>query len=276
MFKPKISAILNITEDHLNRHKTFDNYAAAKLRVAENQGEEETCVLNYDDEVIRALETKIPAKVLWFSMKEKVEGIYLENDKLYLNIEGHVTEVIGTRDIFILGRHNIENVMSAILMAYLVDVPLKIIQQAVKDFKGVAHRIQYVETVKGVTYYNDSKATNPDAAIKAIEAMIHKTVLIAGGMNKNSNYEEWIKAFGDTVSSLILFGETKETIKTVALSLGFNNVTVVNDLEEAVLLASKLANPGESVLLSPACASWDMFKDFEERGDLFVEIVQSL
>ncbi|PKM49806.1 MAG: UDP-N-acetylmuramoyl-L-alanine--D-glutamate ligase [Firmicutes bacterium HGW-Firmicutes-7] len=275
-FRPRISAILNLTEDHLNRHKTFENYCNAKLRITENQNENDYCILNYDDLLCRALADKIHAQIVWFSMKEQVEGVYFKNNTLIVNYNNVHVEIISMMDVKLLGGHNIENIMAAIAISLCMNVPFEIIKNCISSFSGVEHRIEFSGEVKGVKYYNDSKATNPDAAIKGIMAMITPTVLIAGGMDKGSDYGDWIRSFNQKVKSLILFGETKEKIKESAILNGFDSIIIVNTLEEAVLKAANIAKEGDSVLLSPACASWDMFKSYEERGDLFKKLITTL
>ena len=176
----------------------------------------------------------------------------------------------------LLGRHNAENVMAAILMAEAAGIPMDSIIETIKNFKAVEHRIEYVRSFKDVVYYNDSKGTNPDAAIKAIQAMNRRTVLIGGGYDKQNTYDEWIEAFDGKVSKLILLGQTKTKIAECAAKHGFNDYIIVNSLEEAVKKAAEVAKPGEAVLLSPACASWGMFKDYEERGRIFKALVNEL
>lgn len=275
-FKPRISAILNLTEDHLNRHKTFENYINTKLRITENQSKDDYCILNYDDPLCRNLEESIPSNIIWFSMKNEVEGVYYSNDQIIANINHNKEIIVGIEEVKLLGSHNIENIMAAVAMAICANVSTNVIRKAVKAFKGVEHRIEYVDTVGDVKFYNDSKATNPDAAIKGIKAMITPTILIGGGMDKGSTFNEWFEAFDDKVRALIVFGETTNIIKRTAEEYNFENTIIVKNLEEAVSKAYELAKKGDSVLLSPACASWDMFESYEERGNLFKELVKEL
>lgn len=274
-FKPKISAILNITPDHLNRHKTFENYVLAKLRITENQSCDDYCVLNADDNSCVEIQDRIFAKKVWFSRLKPVEGVYLVNDKIYSDLNGHEEEILELSKVKLLGNHNIENIMAAVAICQCAGVPKDIIRDTIYAFEGVEHRIEFVRQLNGVKYYNDSKATNPDAAIKGVEAMVAPTVLIAGGMDKGTPFDEWIQSFGNKVKALIVYGQTKYIIEKVARKAGYD-VHIVEDLQEAVKLAHKLATPGDAVLLSPACASWDMFKDFEERGCLFKTFVGAL
>ncbi len=275
-FRPKVSAILNFTPDHLNRHHTMEAYVNAKKNIARNQTEEDYCILNYEDRLTREFGENIRAQVLYFSSRRKLEkGICLEDGKIIYRNEG-TTEICGVEELNLLGVHNYENVMAAAAMALVYGVPAEIVRESVKAFKGVEHRIEYVAEKNGVAYYNDSKGTNPDAAIKGIQAMNRPTVLIGGGYDKESVYTEWINSFEGKVKRLILLGETKEKIAEDARSCGFYDYVFADTFEEAVLEAAKTAKPGDAVLLSPACASWDMFSSYEVRGEKFKEIVNSL
>ena len=275
-FRPCVSAILNITPDHLNRHHTMEAYIEAKEDVAKNQTKDDTCVLNYEDEVLRKFGENVNAEVLYFSSQRKLDkGIYLENGNIVYK-DNEETVVCHVEELQLLGTHNYENVMAASAMAIAYGVPMDVIQTTIKAFAGVAHRIEFVCEKHGVAYYNDSKGTNPDAAIKAVEAMNRKTLLIGGGYDKDSEYEEWIQSFDGKVKHLVLLGQTREKIAATARRLGFENIIMVDSLEEAVATCAKLAEPGEAVLLSPACASWGMFKNYEERGDKFKEFVNAL
>lgn len=275
-FRPRVSAILNITPDHLNRHHTMENYIMAKEEIAKNQTEEDTCVLNYEDEVTRQFGENVRAKVLYFSSQRKLEkGIYLEDGNIICS-DGEPVLLCHVSELKLLGTHNYENVMAATAMAVAYGVPMDIIRKTVKEFAGVAHRIEFVCEKQGVAYYNDSKGTNPDAAIKGIQAMNRPTLLIGGGYDKDSSYEEWIESFDGKVKFFVLLGQTKEKIAQAARNCGFENVIFTETLEEAVATCASLAEPGDAVLLSPACASWGMFKNYEERGDKFKEIVNAL
>ena len=275
-FRPRVSAILNITPDHLNRHHTMEAYIAAKEDIAKNQTAEDTCVLNYEDEETRRFGETLTCKVIYFSSKRTLEqGIYLEKGNIIYQGE-EVVHLCHVDELQLLGTHNYENVMAASAMALAYGVPAQIVRDTIKSFAGVAHRIEFVCEKNGVTYYNDSKGTNPDAAIKGIQAMNRKTVLIGGGYDKNSEFEEWIEAFDGKVTHLVLLGQTREKIAEAAKNVGFTDVILVDSLEEAVQTCARLAKPGEAVLLSPACASWGMFKNYEERGDKFKELVKAL
>lgn len=275
-FRPAVSALLNISPDHLNRHHTMEAYIEAKKNIARNQTEDDWCILNYEDEVTREFGKNVRAQVLYFSSQRKLErGIYLDDGMIvYKNPEE--IRICHVEELQLLGTHNYENVMAAVAMAAVYGVPMDRIRESVKAFKGVEHRIEFVTEKDGVAYYNDSKGTNPDAAIKGIQAMNRPTILIGGGYDKDSSYTEWIESFGGKVRRLILLGATKEKIAEDAESCGFHDYTFADTFEEAVLMSAEIAGPGEAVLLSPACASWDMFPNYETRGDKFKEIVNSL
>lgn len=278
-FRPHVSAVLNVTPDHLDRHYTMENYASVKLDICVNQTEQDYLVLNYDDPITRQMaeDERVKAKVIFFSRLHNIEeGICLKGEAIVLREAGCETKVIDTKDLILLGAHNIENYMAGIAVAYYMGIPLRNIINVLKTFKGVEHRIEFVREVNGVTYYNDSKGTNPDAAIKAVQAMNRKTVLIGGGYDKGVAFDEWIQSFGDKVKKLVLLGQTAQMIADTAKRLGFENVVIVETLEEAVDLCAKEAVPGEAVLLSPACASWGMFDNYEQRGNMFKEYVNKL
>lgn len=276
-FKPDVSAILNITPDHLNRHKTMNCYIEVKERIAENQTEEDACVLNYDDLVLRRFGESIKARTIYFSSREQLsEGFCIDGDMIVRNHGGVRMEIVNIHEMNLLGRHNHENVMAAVAIAMELGVPLETIQSVVKGFKAVEHRIEFVAEKAGVKYYNDSKGTNPDAAIQAVNAMPGPTVLIAGGYDKNASYDEWIESFGKKVRYMVLLGQTREKIAECAARHGFTNVMYAEDMQEAVKVCASYANSGEYVLLSPACASWGMFANYEERGDIFKECVRNL
>lgn len=280
-FHPKASAITNITEDHLNRHHTMEEYIRVKERITENQTMEDVCVLNYEDEVLRAFGEKLIAEqkvqVLFFSsLRALQDGIYCQDGTIWLAENGEREPVVHTDELKILGQHNYENVMTAVGMAYCAGVPMDVIRKAVCAFQGVEHRIEYVCEKNGVVYYNDSKGTNPDAAIKGIQAMNRPTLLIGGGFDKQSTYESWIRAFDGKVKYLVLIGETREKIAETARREGFHEILMAENLEEAVKICADKAEPGDAVLLSPACASWDQFDSYEQRGDLFKEYVRAL
>lgn len=278
-FAPKGSAILNITPDHLNRHYTMENYAAVKESITKNQWkvrEDDYCALNYDDKVLREFGKTIKNPV-YFSRKEKPsKGAYLDGRIIRYFDGKNDYEVMSVDDMHLFGNHNYENVMAAIAMTIEAGVPLNIIINVIKDFMGVEHRIEYVRDKNGVTYYNDSKGTNPDSSIKALEAMSRPTILIAGGYDKHSEFDEFIEAFDNKVKLMVLLGQTADKIEETAVRHGFTNIIKTDSLEKAVKICAENAVSGDVVLLSPACASWGMFKNYEERGKLFKEYVNSL
>jgi UDP-N-acetylmuramoylalanine--D-glutamate ligase len=276
-FHPKVSAILNITPDHLNRHHTMECYIETKERIAMNQTKADTCVLNYEDEVLRAYGEKCPADVLFFSIKHRLKkGVFLESGNLILKDGETEEKVCHVNELHILGAHNHENAMAAIAIAHRMGVPVDIIRKTLLDFRAVEHRIEFVEEIRGVAYYNDSKGTNPDAAIKGIQAMNRPTHLIGGGYDKASVYDEWIEAFDGKVKTLVLIGETAPKIAACAREHGFQEIVFADTLREAVQICADRATEGDAVLLSPACASWGMFKNYEQRGQLFKEYVRAM
>ena len=276
-FAPKVSAILNITEDHLNRHHTMEEYIRVKELIVKNQKPEDVCVLNYEDPVLREFGKNIVPKTVYFSSEQALDqGIFLDGDKIILRTEQEELLLVKTGDLKLLGKHNYENVMAASAMAYYAGVPVDSIRKSICEFTAVEHRIEYVTEKNGVAYYNDSKGTNPDAAIKGIQAMNRPTWLIGGGYDKGSSYDEWLNSFDGKVRSLVLIGQTKETIRNAAERLGVCPCILCEDLEEAVKVCAENASPGEAVLLSPACASWGQFDNYEQRGDKFKEYVRNL
>lgn len=276
-FHPKVSAILNITPDHLNRHHTMECYIRTKERIAMNQTAEDVCVLNYEDAALREFGGTLNCRPLFFSSVRKLDqGLYLEGDAIYYAMDGKAEKVLDVEELNILGTHNYENAMAAVGIALFMGAPMEKIREALRAFQAVEHRIEYVAEIRGVRYYNDSKGTNPDAAIKGIRAMNRPTYLIGGGYDKQSDYDEWILSFGGKVRKLVLIGQTREKIAECARRHGFLDVELCDSLEEAVDLCYRNAKSGEAVLLSPACASWGMFRDYEERGRVFKECVRGL
>jgi UDP-N-acetylmuramoylalanine--D-glutamate ligase len=276
-FKPNVSAILNITPDHLNRHHTMDNYIAMKENVAKNQTMAELCVLNYEDEILREMATRLGTRILFFSSARSLsDGISLMGEEIFYSVNGEKTFVCNINELHVLGKHSYENVMAAVGIAITLGIPMKFIHKAITNFQAVEHRIEYVETIKGVTYYNDSKGTNPDASIKAVQAMKSPTIVIGGGYDKKIPFDDWIESFGQKVKYLVLLGQTREQIAETARRHGFHNIIMVNSLQDAVKASAEKAESGDAVLLSPACASWGMFENYEERGRLFKEYVREM
>ena len=277
-FHPVISAILNITPDHLNRHHTMENYIAAKERITLNQTEEDTVVLNYDDPILREFGEKIRVKAFFFTKSADFpkdtphDFIYLDGDSVCYRGES----LFSVKETKLLGVHNYENIMAACAVAIRYGVPFDVIRETVRNFKAVEHRIEYVDTISGIYYYNDSKGTNPDASIKAVLAMDRPAVLICGGYDKQVSFDDFVRSFQGKVRSIVLIGETADQIEEAARRYGFHEIRRAGSLKEAVTTASGIAKEGDAVLLSPACASWDMFQNYEERGRLFKEYVKGL
>lgn len=275
--KPKVSAILNITPDHLDRHGSMDGYIKVKESITQNQDNSDFCVLNYEDDVLRDFGGKAPCRVVFFSSARVLEnGWYYRDGAIYLSEDGSVTKLLDTDDVNLVGLHNFENIMAAAAMAHCAGVPLDIIRDAAKRFVAVEHRIEFVRETGGVKYYNDSKGTNTDAAIKAIDAMPGSTVLIGGGYDKHADFTDWVRRFPGKVKKLILLGQTAQQIAQTCDKIGFSDYVFASSLEEAVSLAHAAAKEGDCVLLSPACASWGMFKNYQQRGEMFKDFVNRL
>ena len=276
-FAPEVTAILNITPDHLNRHHTMECYIETKESITKNQTAGDTCVLNYEDEVLRRFGETLHTKFVFFSSRRRLEkGLYLDGEDIFYADGTTDTKVINVNELNILGKHNYENVMAAVGMSLSFGVPMDKIVEVLKRFQAVEHRIEYVTEKRGVKFYNDSKGTNPDAAIQGIRAMNRPTLLIGGGYDKQSEYDEWIESFDGKVKKLVLIGQTKERIAECAKKHGFEDVILCDTFEQAIDTCYANAVSGDAVLLSPACASWGMFSDYEERGRIFKEYVRNL
>ena len=255
----------------------MENYAAVKESITKNQTKEDTCVLNYEDPYTRAFGERCPASVIWFSSADKLaEGYYLEGEDIIRSFGGVTEKLLNINEMKLIGTHNVENVMAAIAMSAAYGVPMANIINTVKHFQAVEHRIEYVAEKDGVVYYNDSKGTNPDAAIKGIRAMNRPTILIGGGYDKQNEYDEWVEAFDGKVKLLVLIGQTKEKIAECARKHGLTNIVFADTFEECMEICVKNAVSGDAVLLSPACASWGMFPNYEVSGNMFKEFVNNL
>jgi UDP-N-acetylmuramoylalanine--D-glutamate ligase len=277
-FKPYISAILNITSDHLNRHKTMENYISAKANIFKNQDKKGYLILNADDELTSQLEKQAESNVIFFSRKKELDrGTFVVGEDIVVKEEGkYYKEVCKINDLKIPGKHNLENALAAVAIAFWAGIKIEVIAKTLKEFAGVEHRIEFVTEINGIRFVNDSKGTNPDASIRAIEAVQEPIILIAGGMDKGSDFDVLIRSFKGKVKHLILLGEVAAKIKETAEKNQFNNVSIVKNMEEAVEKSVSLAQIGDTVLLSPACASWDMYPDFEVRGRHFKECVEKI
>lgn len=271
--RPHIAMVLNITEDHLNRHYNMENYIFLKSRLLKNCAETEYAVLNYDDPIVRGFAEKTKAQVLYFSVKERVNGAYYEGGALYFGKE----KILSVSDLPIGGLHNVQNALAVIIAAKIMGVKNEDIASALTTFKGIKHRVELVATVDGVAYINDSKGTNVDATLKAVEAMKADTVLLLGGKNKGYEYEKLFSALaGSRVVHAVLYGENRFNLLKSARACNYEAVTLCDTFDFAVRVAVLKAKAGQNVLLSPASASFDEFANYEERGETFVAIVQSL
>lgn len=274
-FKPKISIVTNLTSDHLDWHGNLDNYRKAKFNIFKNQNKEDFTILNYDDKNLNML--KLSGKnIYYFSTKKEVRGCYVKDKVIYFKSDDSQKELFSIDNIKIPGKHNIENILCAVLAAILLNINVEIIKKVVFTFTGVEHRNEFVREVNGIKYYNDSKGTNPDSTMKAIEALEKNIILIAGGYDKNTDFTELLTFSKNKVKSLVLLGETKGKINDIAIQLKYDNIFIVDSLKEAVIKSVEIAKSGDVVLLSPACASWDMYKSYEERGNEFKEIVNEI
>ncbi|MDD4237407.1 MAG: UDP-N-acetylmuramoyl-L-alanine--D-glutamate ligase [Desulfotomaculaceae bacterium] len=275
-FKPKVTLILNITPDHLDRHGTMEEYIDAKAKIFTNQTQGDFTVLNYDDPLTAALAGRSRARVIFFSRRAIVpEGVFVKEGKIIARLGGDEEFICGQDEIGIPGAHNLENALASVAAAKILGVATTSLVNTLKTFKGVAHRLEFVAEINGVRYINDSKGTNPDASIKALEAYPEKIVLIAGGKNKGSDFGCFVEKVQERARVLVVIGQSAGAIAEAARARGFENILNAKNFKEAVTLAHQAARPGEIVLLSPACASWDMFKSYEERGDLFKKVVLS-
>ncbi len=276
-FRPRISAILNITEDHLDYHRNFEEYVRAKANILLNQTEADCAVLNADDELVHQVAAVTKAKK-WFFSRSKIldAGVYVAEGQVVIRDRETTIPVLPAAELALPGLHNLENALAAAAVAYCFRVEAAVIARVLRTFKGVEHRLEFVREIKGVKYVNDSKGTNPEASVKALEAYQEPIILVAGGMNRGSSFSQFVKQVKAKVRHIFLLGETREAIAVALTRAGYHDFTLVNSLQEAVLQAEAMAVEGDVVLLSPACPSWDMFKNFEERGNLFKAYVHAL
>lgn len=270
-FKPFIASIGNITPDHIDWHGNFENYIEDKCKVFKNMDKEGTLILNCDDEILKKLDIT-NTNVKYISIEDKNSQFYLNENSFYFNGEF----LFSMDDLKILGLHNAQNVLISMAICYNYGIDIEIIKNTCMNFKGVEHRIEYVRTLRGVKYYNDSKGTNIDSTIKAIQAVKSPIILILGGYDKNVDLNPLFDAFGDKVKYTVLLGDTKYKFYFTAISHGFKNNIIVSDYKEAIEKISQISKAGDNVLLSPASASWGMFNNFEERGNLFKKLVNEL
>ena len=276
-FSPRVSIILNVTPDHLDRHGTIEEYTGIKANIFKNQSSGDFTVLNYDDPLVRPLVKDAKGSVIFFSQQHTLEeGVYASEGKIWAIKEGQKQEVCLVKDLKIPGKHNLENALAATAAAWVLEVDIRIIAETLKTFSGVSHRLEFVDEINGIKFINDSKGTNPNASIKALEAYEEPIILIAGGKNKGSNFAELADKIKDNVKELVLIGESTPLIKDAVEKIGYDKIYEAKDYPEAIKKAYEVAKSGDVVLLSPACASWDMFNSYEERGDLFKEVVKDL
>ena len=276
-FCPLGAIVLNVTPDHLARHKTMENYAAAKARIFMNQNAENFVVLNDDDPIVAAMKKDVHSKILSISQHHKVEcGAYFEGNTCYAVLNGNVISVIDTEQIHIKGAHNIENILSVIALTYALGVDVERIKRTIENFHGVEHRLERVTTIHDVTFYNDSKATNTDSVVKALDAFDKPVILLAGGHDKMTPLEDFMNVVKKNTKEVIFMGEAAERFESVATKVGVTNIHRAQSMKEAVELGYKLAEPSDIVLLSPACSSFDWYSCFEERGDDFKKCVKEL
>lgn len=284
-FRPHIACITNLSPDHLDRHGTAEEYYRCKERIFENQTEEDILVYNADDEQTVVSIAKAKSKKVMFTRTKTeadLNGVsdaaFLKDNIIVVRKDGKDQEIFDVSMLNILGNHNIENVLCACAMAIFAGVKAKTIEKVLKNFKGVEHRLEFVREIKGVRYINDSKGTNTASSIRAIEAIDGPIILIAGGYDKNLDFSDFINSFGKKVRYLILLGKTADKIAKKAIELGFDDENIIKcgSLDACVASAARLGEKGDTVLLSPACASWDMYKSFEERGDEFKALVKAL
>jgi len=278
-FHPKVAALLNITEDHLNRHGTMQEYIRMKARLFENQNSQDVAVLNFDDPILQEMAGQLKSRVAWFSRTQAVPlGAFVENGKIVCAWGGETRAVCDVDSIYIPGPHNLENALAATAVAVAMGVPAPVIRHSLRTFQGVEHRIERTRELDGVTYYNDSKGTNVDSTIKAVQTMKVPTVIMLGGYDKHADFSPMAKEIVNSpfMAHAVLIGQTAGQIEKALLGAGFDRITHATTLKDAIDKARSLAVPGGNVLFSPACASFDMFTDYEQRGRIFKEMVNAL
>ncbi len=272
-FTPHISCILNITPDHLERHYTMENYVYLKKRIFMNQRESEYAVLNFDDETVKGFYTEVKAKVVWVSLTEEVDGAYLFNGDLYYKKE----RIVSASELSLSGDHNIYNALFTVAVTKLMGADSETIAQTLKTFKGVPYRMETVAEKNGIKFINDSKSTNTASAINAVQTIKAPKILILGGSEKGESYDKLFQAIKDNfVKQVILTGKSRRNMLESADKTGVECVTVVTEFDTAIKVAAIFADEGDVVLFSPACASFDNFSGYVERGNRFNEIVRSL
>lgn len=283
-FRPHIASILNLVPAHLDYHGTFESYAAAKWKIFANQTSEDYAVLNHDQPLLVEGARRLKSKLFWFSTRSRAEmgevqpfrGVCVEDGQIVVVEENRTTVVLPVDKVSLPGRHNLQNAVAAAAISWLAGAPKDAIESVLSSFGGVEHRLEFVRTKDGVSFYNDSKSTNPTAALQALTSFPRDIIWIAGGLNRKDDYQVLHDDVKERVKAAFLYGETKDDMSLFCRNCGVEEVRIVGNLNEAVEAASKFAKQGDVVLLSPACASWDMFTSFEERGRMFKEVVHRL
>ena len=278
-FHPTVAALLNITEDHLNRHGTMEVYTQMKMRLFENQTADDVAVFNADDPALAPLVGQVRGRVMLFSRKQEVEqGAFVRDGNVVVRWMGREETVCPAEEIYIPGPHNLENALAAACITYASGVSAEVIAHTLRIFRGVEHRIEFVRELDGVRYINDSKGTNVDSTIKAVQTMTRPTAIILGGYDKHCDFTPMVREMlaAPMIREAVLIGATADQIEATLLREGWTNIHRAATLEEAVAVSRSLSAEGWNVLLSPACASFDMFADYEARGRIFKEIVAAL
>ena len=271
-FKPHIAALLNLYEAHIDYHGSFAKYCEAKANIFRNQSENDYLTYNYDDEAVSKVIKNAKSKLVPFSLKSKLEnGAWADETHIYFKNEA----IMNKSEIVLVGDHNIANILAAVAIAKLSKVKNESIQNVLKTFSGVKHRLQFVDKKNGRYFYNDSKATNILATEQALKSFKSPTILLAGGLDRGDDFSSLIP-YLKNVKTMVLFGQTKEKLKAVAEKVGITDVYLVETMKDAVLAAYNSSNKDDVILLSPACASWDQYKTFEDRGNLFIENIQEI
>lgn len=276
-FRPTIGVLLNLYQAHLDYHGTFSEYVQAKTRMFANQRPDDFAVINYDQDEVRQLVQQIVARIFPFSLDQRLEeGVFVNDGNIVIRYAGTIATVCAVSEVLLKGRHNLQNALASVAVTYLAGAKVEAIATVLRRFGGVEHRQEFVATKKGVEYYNDSKATNTEAAARAIGAFGKPVILIAGGLDRGTDFAELVPHLRDHVQAIVTIGQAAEKLTQAAEKAGVQTRRRAIDLEEAVSIAADLAGPGDIVLLSPACASWDMYQSFEERGRIFKDTVHRM
>ena len=278
-FHPKAAALLNITEDHLNRHGTMAEYTRLKMRMFENMTAEDTAVFNLDDPLVAPLAGQVKARVAYFSRKkEPACGAFVRDGIVTVRMNGKEEQILPASEIYIPGPHNLENALAAVAVATAQGVSPEVIAHTLRTFQGVEHRIEFTRELDGVRWFNDSKGTNVDSTIRAVQTMDRPTVIILGGSDKHCDFTPLAKEMlaSPAMKEAVLIGVTANQIEDTLRRCGWDRITRAHSMEEAVQICREIAKPGWNALLSPACASFDMFRDYEERGRVFKQLVAAL